>query len=55
MSELENLLQEGRDAYDRGASASHNPYTFGTAPYWNWLEGWEEASKKDEEDESGWL
>lgn len=53
---LGDYIQEGKDAYKAGESAGVNPYLHGTAPYWNWLYGWEEAEKQaNYEDECPWF
>jgi len=55
MISLQSLLDEGAAAYAAGHSSNYNPYLHGTAAYWNWLEAWEQARKRDKEDECDWL
>lgn len=49
-------MQKGAEAYACGKFQSCNPYPYGTAPYSNWSEGWEFASKVDreKEDDGDW-
>ena len=55
MSSLNDLLNQGASAYYGGLSKSKNPYSHGTAAYWNWLEGYEQAESEDNyENECGW-
>jgi ribosome modulation factor len=44
------LVDEGVDAYCAGIPRAHCPYPAGSSEHDDWLHGWDEASRIDQEE-----
>lgn len=48
MKSYKDYYHEGQDAFFAGKLESTNPYLVGTAPYYNWLRGYDDAAEISE-------